>query len=46
LIGVSIITFALSHVIPGDPARMMVGDKASAATLARARVELGLDRPL
>ncbi len=46
LIGVSLITFALSHVIPGDPARMMVGDKASEETLAHARVELGLDKPL
>lgn len=24
-LGVSIVTFAISHVIPGDPARMLVG---------------------
>ncbi|HWR40005.1 MAG TPA: ABC transporter permease [Patescibacteria group bacterium] len=45
-LGVSMITFALSHVIPGDPARMMVGQKASPETLAKARVELGLDQPV
>ena len=45
-IGVSMITFAISHVIPGDPARMLVGQKASQETLTKMRVELGLDQPI
>ncbi|CUH95808.1 putative D,D-dipeptide transport system permease protein DdpB [Propionispora sp. 2/2-37] len=44
--GVSIITFAISHVIPGDPARMLVGQRASQETLDKMRGELGLDKPL
>ena len=36
-LGVSIVTFAISHVIPGDPARTLVGPHASAETLAAAR---------
>ncbi len=40
------ITFVLSHVIPGDPARLYAGPHARADQIERARVELGLDRPL
>jgi peptide/nickel transport system permease protein len=45
-LGVSMITFAISHVIPGDPARMLAGQKASQETLTKIRVELGLDQPI
>lgn len=45
-IGVTIIVFALSHVIPGDPARMIVGQRASAQALQNVRVQLGLDKPV
>lgn len=45
-LGVSIVTFAISHVIPGDPARMLVGPHASAETLVAARESLGLDKPV
>lgn len=46
LLGVSLITFTISHVVPGDPARMMVGQRASEETVARIRHQLGLDQPL
>lgn len=47
LVGVLVITFLISHVIPGDPARLYAGGlKASDEQVAQARVELGLDRPL
>src|SRR6516225_4420724 len=44
--GVSVVTFAISHLIPGDPARMMAGERASDETVAHIRAELGLDRPV
>ncbi|QQE73645.1 ABC transporter permease [Brevibacillus composti] len=46
LLGVTMITFFLSHVIPGDPARMMVGQRASEETLQEVRRQLGLDQPV
>jgi peptide/nickel transport system permease protein len=46
VIGVSIVTFAISHMIPGDPARMMAGERASNELVAQMRAKLGLDRPL
>lgn len=44
--GVTIITFLISHVIPGDPAQMLAGPRASAEAVARIRTELGLDQPV
>lgn len=44
--GVAVITFTISHLIPGDPARMIAGDRASAETLENIRRTLGLDRPV
>jgi len=47
LIGVTIITFTVSHVIPADPARAFAGGpKAQPETIARIRAELHLDKPL
>lgn len=44
--GVSLITFAISHLIPGDPARLIAGDRASDELVAGTRHQLGLDLPL
>lgn len=46
LIGVSLITFILMHVVPGDPVTAMLEKRTDAATIARIRHEMGLDRPL
>ncbi|NUS67818.1 MAG: ABC transporter permease, partial [Ensifer adhaerens] len=46
VLGVAVITFTISHLIPGDPARMIAGDRASAETLENVRRYLGLDRPV
>lgn len=46
MIGVSIITFAISHVIPADPAVAALGDHATDAQIAAFRSEYHLDRPL
>jgi peptide/nickel transport system permease protein len=46
LLGTTWITFAIVFVVPGDPARVVAGPRADAATLAGIRRELGLDRSL
>jgi peptide/nickel transport system permease protein len=46
LLGVVVVSFLINRVIPGDPARAVVGDQATPAVLARARAEMGLDQPL
>lgn len=45
-LAVSVLVFLMSHLTPGDPATIMLGENASAADVARLRHELGLDRPL
>jgi peptide/nickel transport system permease protein len=44
--GVCIITFIISHLIPGDPARLLAGDRASDEIVQGIRQQLGLDQPL
>jgi peptide/nickel transport system permease protein len=46
MIGVSVITFAISHVIPADPVAAALGDHATDAQIAQFRGEYRLDRPL
>ena len=46
LIGVSVITFFLSRVVPTDTAALYLGTKARPEDLERVRIKLGLDRPL
>ena len=46
MIGVSVITFAISHVIPTDPVAAALGDHASDEQIAAFRAEYHLDRPL
>jgi ABC-type dipeptide/oligopeptide/nickel transport system permease component len=47
IIGVTIITFVVSHVIPADPARAFAGGpKAQPETIERIRQELHLDKPI
>jgi peptide/nickel transport system permease protein len=45
LIGVSILAFSLIHLVPGDPARSILGEKATADQLEALRNELGLNDP-
>lgn len=44
--GVTLITFFLARVAPGDPARLIAGPRANAEALAHIRQIYGLDRPL
>jgi ABC-type dipeptide/oligopeptide/nickel transport system permease component len=45
LLGMVIVTFFLLLLIPGDPARVLLGPDASADVVAQMRVTLGLDLP-
>jgi peptide/nickel transport system permease protein/oligopeptide transport system permease protein len=46
LFGVSVLTFAMLHLIPGDPAAILGGAQATEDELAGIRRDHGLDRPL
>ncbi len=46
LIVVSLIVFAVTQVLPGDAATMLLGENATPAALAAVRVRLGLDAPI
>jgi ABC-type dipeptide/oligopeptide/nickel transport system permease component len=43
---VSFITFMLIHLVPGDPARVLLGEDSTPEALAALRHQLGLDQPL
>ncbi|MDX9897086.1 MAG: ABC transporter permease [Desulfofustis sp.] len=46
LFGVTVLAFIISHAIPGDPAAMIAGPKASREAIEQIRISHGLDRPL
>lgn len=43
---VSFVTFMLIHLIPGDPARVLLGEDATPQNVAALQQELGLNKPL
>jgi len=45
-LGVATLTFALIHLVPGDPVIAMLGESAAPADIEGLRHQLGLDRPL
>lgn len=46
LIGLSIVTFVISHMVPGDPVRLAAGPQATAEQIHKLEEEYGLDKPL
>ena len=46
MLGVSIIAFSLIHLAPGDPARTMLGERATQEQLNEIREKYGLDKPI
>lgn len=46
LLGVTLLTFSMLHLIPGDPAQILAGADASAQDIEALRRALGLDKPL
>lgn len=43
---VSFVTFMLIHLVPGDPARVLLGESATPQSVAALDHQLGLDKPL
>jgi peptide/nickel transport system permease protein len=47
LVGITVVTFLMLHLVPGDPVLLFAGEKPmSEAQAAEIRHQLGLDRPL
>jgi peptide/nickel transport system permease protein len=46
VLGVSVLVFFMIHLVPGDPAEMMLGERANEQALTELRRELGLDQPV
>jgi len=46
LFGVSLLVFFMVHLIPGDAALTILGERASEESLAKLRQEMGLNLPL
>jgi peptide/nickel transport system permease protein len=46
LLGVSLVSFGLLQLVPGDPALILAGEEATEEVLTRIRHEYGLNQPL
>lgn len=46
MLGVIVVVFLLFNVLPGDPARMMLGQRADIASVEAINKDLGRDKPL
>jgi peptide/nickel transport system permease protein len=46
IIGVTLMTFIISHIVPADPVSFILGEKARPEQIEEMRRQLGLDRPL
>ena len=46
LVGVSLLLFILTHIVPADPAKLIAGEHADLEEVAAVRHAFGLDRPL
>jgi peptide/nickel transport system permease protein len=46
LLGITLLVFILLHLIPGDPAQILAGQRASPETIQAIREQLGLNKPL
>ncbi|HEY9891000.1 MAG TPA: ABC transporter permease [Candidatus Sericytochromatia bacterium] len=46
LLGITLLVFAFLHLIPGDPAVVMAGERATPEQVAALREQLGLNQPL
>ena len=45
LAGISLLVFLMLYLVPGDPAQIMLGERANAESLVELRASMGLDQP-
>ena len=45
IIGISIFIFCIMQLAPGDPVKMLLGERATAESVEQLRHEMGLDQP-
>ena len=43
---VALLTFTLMHMLPGDPAAVLLGERGDEAALAQLHRQMGLDQPM
>ena len=43
---ISLITFFVLNIVPGNPVRIMLGEYANEETIARVTAQMGLDKPI
>ena len=46
LLGISVLVFTITRVVPADPALLMLGERATPEARAELRQQMGLDQPL
>ena len=46
VLGIVLLSFLITHIVPADPARMAAGIRATAQQVAEVRRQMGLDQPL
>lgn len=46
LVGLSLLVFTISHLLPGDPVKLAAGPQATKADIESLARELGMDKPL
>jgi peptide/nickel transport system permease protein len=46
LVGITLLTFVISHLVPADPVGFVAGEKVRPEEMEKLRREYGLDRPL
>ena len=46
LLGVSMLVFSFVRIVPGDPATIMLGERATPENVAQVREQLGLNKPI
>ncbi len=46
LLGLLVITFTISHIIPADPIAFIAGDNATAEQIAALKAKVGIDKPV
>lgn len=46
MLGMTLVVFSVTHLIPADPARVVAGETATKEAVERIRQDLGLDKPL